>query len=144
MALDRKKIFQLFFYLLFYLSLPFQQISKNILLIDFFCFLLIFVECRVLILSGVPTLTTAYLCSYIADPTLFIWLYSFAFGTFKAFLYSSALAAGWSHLPGRVGVVSGIIISGFGFGGFVFGIVTNRLSNPDNVPVEHFTVQGTD
>ena len=95
-------------------------------------------------MGGVPTLTTAYLCSYIRNPTLFIYLYSLSFGTAKAFLYSSALAAGWSHLPGRVGVVSGVIISGFGFGGFVFGIVTNRLSNPDNVPIEHYTVKGTD
>ena len=50
-------------------------------------------------------------------------------------MYSSALAAGWSHLPGRKGMVSGLIICGFGFGGFFFGIISNRFANPDNVRV---------
>jgi MFS transporter, OFA family, oxalate/formate antiporter len=50
-------------------------------------------------------------------------------------MYSSVLAAGWSHLPARIGTVTGIVISGFGFGGFFFGIVTSELCNPDNLPV---------
>jgi len=77
-----------------------------------------------------------FLASYLKSPTWFITIYSMSFGFGKGLLYSSALAAGWSHLPGRKGVVSGIIVSGFGFGGFFFGIITNKLCNPDNVHVE--------
>ena len=53
-------------------------------------------------------------------------------------MYSSALAAGWSHLPGRKGLASGIIVCGFGFGGFFFGMITNKLCNPNNVTVQSF------
>ena len=65
-------------------------------------------------------------------------MYSIGFGIGKGLMYSSALAAGWSHLPGRKGLASGVIICGFGFGGFFFGIITNRLCNPHNVSVKRF------
>ena len=65
-----------------------------------------------------------------------------AFGIGKAFMYSAALQAGWSHLQERIGLVSGLIICGFGFGGFTFGIIMNRLCNPDNISVEKYTIDG--
>ena len=82
------------------------------------------------------------LCSYLQNPTAFIYLYSISFGIGKAFMYSAALQAGWSHLQGRIGMVSGLIICGFGFGGFIFGIVMNRLCNPDNISVEIIIIDG--
>ena len=39
-------------------------------------------------------------------------------------------------------MASGLIICGFGFGGFTFGIVMNRLCNPDNLTVEIYTIDG--
>ena len=39
-------------------------------------------------------------------------------------------------------MVSGLIICGFGFGGFFFGIITNRLCNPDNIAVQKFMIDG--
>ena len=33
------------------------------------------------------------------------------------------------------GVVSGIIIGGFGFGAFIFGFISTAIANPDNLPV---------
>ena len=59
-------------------------------------------------------------------------------------MYSSVLHACWSHIPGRIGTATGIVISGFGFGGFIFGIVTNELCNPDNVEVETYTIKDTE
>lgn len=50
----------------------------------------------------------------------------------KGFFYSTALHASWSHLPGRKGLVTGIITSGMGFGAFIWGIVALSLVNPDN------------
>jgi len=90
---------------------------------------------KVLISGGVFSLGMVYLCSYIENPNTFIYCYSFAFGIGKALMYSSALQAGWSHLQERIGMVSGLIICGFGFGGFTFGIIMNRLCNPDNISV---------
>jgi hypothetical protein len=54
-------------------------------------------------------------------------------------MYAPPLAAAWSHLPGRKGMASGIIISGFGFGGFIFGNVSHYLCNPDNLLATPYT-----
>ena len=35
-------------------------------------------------------------------------------------------------LPGRKGLVSGIIVSGVGIGGFMYGIIANNIVNPEN------------
>lgn len=66
----------------------------------------------------------------------FIFTYALGMGIFKGLLQSALLRAGWSHLPGRKGLVSGAIISGYGFGGFFFGLYTNMLANPDNLHYE--------
>ena len=97
---------------------------------------------KVLICGGTISLSMVYACSYIKSPTAFIYCYSSAFGIGKALMYSASLQAGWSHLKGRIGVVSGFIICGFGFGGFIFGLVSNRLCNPDNIGVETMIIDG--
>jgi hypothetical protein len=51
----------------------------------------------------------------------------------KGFLYPVALEAGWTHLPGRKGFVSGLITSGMGIGPFILGIIANKIMNPYNV-----------
>jgi MFS transporter, OFA family, oxalate/formate antiporter len=94
----------------------------------------------VLTVAGTFALSCVLFCSYLTNPTHFIILYSFGFGVGKGLMYSAALQAGWSHLPGRKGFASGFIISGFGFGGFFFGIITNLLSNPQNIPVQGYEV----
>ena len=38
----------------------------------------------------------------------------------------------WSHFPQHKGRISGIIISGFGFGTTAFNLVATNLINPDN------------
>jgi hypothetical protein len=58
------------------------------------------------------------------NPNYFIYSYGCAFGIGKGMMYSTALQAAISHLPGRKGVVSGFVICGFGFGGFLFGILS--------------------
>lgn len=55
------------------------------------------------------------------------------FGIGKGFLYPAPLKAGWSHLEGRRGLVSGIIVSGLGIGSFSFGMLVSYLTNPDNL-----------
>jgi hypothetical protein len=93
-------------------------------------------------MGGVVSLSLVFCCSYILNPFVFIYCYALAFGVGKGFMYSAALQAGWSHLQGRLGFASGLIICGFGFGGFIFGIVTNLLCNPDNVSVNTYIVEG--
>ena len=89
----------------------------------------------VLLIGGCFTLSAVLICSYIKDPIVFKYLYSVGLGIGKGFMYSSSLYCGISHLPGRKGVVSGCIISGFGFGGFIFGNISHHFANPDNIRV---------
>ena len=83
-----------------------------------------------------------FLCTFIENPTVFVYCYGFAFGIGKSFMYSAALQAGWSHLQNRIGMVSGLIICGFGFGGFIFGIIMRRLCNPENIEVQKYIIDG--
>ena len=85
--------------------------------------------------GGTVSLGLLYACSFIKSPTAFIYCYSTAFGLGKAFLYSSALQAAWTHLRMRIGLATGLIFCGFGFGGSIFGLVSNALANPNNISV---------
>jgi MFS transporter, OFA family, oxalate/formate antiporter len=40
---------------------------------------------------------------------------------------------GWRYYPNNKGLVSGIVLAGFGFGPFVFNYVSTALINPDNI-----------
>ena len=80
----------------------------------------------VIALGGIYSLTAVSMCIYIdIGPTTFTFLYAIGMGIFKGLLTSALLRAGWSHLPERKGLVSGSIISGYGFGGFIFGNFAN-------------------
>lgn len=64
--------------------------------------------------------------------------YAGGFGIGKGFIYPAPLRATWSHLPGRKGMVSGIIVSGLGLGAFIYGIIIQKLVNPNNLPAEKY------
>ena len=100
-----------------------------------FHILIIFSLFRVLISGGLLSMAMVYMCSFLKSPAAFIYSYGCAFGICKGLMYSAVLQAGWSHLKERIGMVSGLITCGFGFGGFIFGIVTNLLCNPENIEV---------
>lgn len=68
------------------------------------------------------------------EPLSFLIVYALGFGVAKGLLYPAPIRAGHSHLPGRRGLVSGVIVSGLGFGSFLFGIIANEVCNPDNLP----------
>ena len=64
---------------------------------------------------------------------VFFALYAVGFGMGKGFMYPAPLNAAWSHLPGRKGFVSGIVVSGLGIGAFAFGVLARQIVNPDNL-----------
>lgn len=43
------------------------------------------------------------------------------------------IIAGWEYFPTRKGLVSGLIVAGFGLGSFIFGFIALAITNPDNV-----------
>lgn len=62
-------------------------------------------------------------------------MFTFAggFGLCNALTYMVPMHHGWLWFPERPGLVSGIIVGGFGVGTLVFSLVCTALVNPDNV-----------
>jgi MFS family permease len=94
------------------------------------------------LIGGIITISTTYLAGVSSSPFGYILLFSIGFGFGKSFLYPMALEAGWTHLPGRKGFVSGFVTSGMGLGPFVMGIVANKLVNPLNLQPTPVVVNG--
>lgn len=91
----------------------------------------------VVALGGAIAISMVSMCAYLRfSPKVFMLMYALGMGIFKGLLQSAILRAGWSHLPERKGLVSGCIISGFGFGGFFFGLYVPWLCNPHGLNYE--------
>lgn len=64
--------------------------------------------------------------------TAFMVTFSVSFGICNGLSYTIPLKVGWDHYPNNKGLVSGVIIGGFGLGSFIFGLISTLLINPNN------------
>ena len=87
---------------------------------------------RLLFLMNVFGLSLVFLATFQTDFWLFTSLYVAGFGTTNAMTYMVAVHHGWLWFPNRPGLVSGLIIAGFGFGALIFNNVSRQLVNPHN------------
>ena len=59
-------------------------------------------------------------------------------------VYWPPIMCGWEWFPNNKGLISGLIVAGFGFGAFIFGFVSTELVNPNNLKADRkFTHNGT-
>ena len=87
-------------------------------------------------LLGGYVLTAGVLLSSEAKSLFSLVLFNGAFfGVGLGLAYSPPISASARWFPEQKGLVTGIIISGFGGGAFVFGSIANALVNPDNLAV---------
>mmetsp|Transcript_20878 Transcript_20878/g.25633 ORF Transcript_20878/g.25633 Transcript_20878/m.25633 type:complete len:262 (-) Transcript_20878:1209-1994(-) len=63
----------------------------------------------------------------------FLPLFSVGFGICNGLTYMVPMQHGWLWYPERPGLISGIIIGGFGIGTFVFCLVSEHLVNPEGI-----------
>lgn len=70
--------------------------------------------------------------SYVTSLPAFAVLYGVFYGFGLGICYLVPLICAWEHFPNRKGLISGIIIGGFGFGAFFFGFISFALANPNN------------
>ena len=73
-----------------------------------------------------------YLSSYMDRLGPFLALYALVFGLGMGIAYTAPMAASWKWLPDQKGLASGVILTGFGVGGFFFNILGSKLINPNN------------
>jgi len=64
----------------------------------------------------------------------FVFFYSVCFPTGIGFVYQIPLMCGWEWFPDRKGLVSGLVIGGFGLAAFTFGFITTAIANPEDFP----------
>ena len=87
--------------------------------------------------AGIPALTCFFIASFMVEGQFvaFAVLYVLGFAFVQGISYMVPVHHGWLWFPGSPGLVSGIIIGGFGCAPLVFDNMWTRVINPDNVPV---------
>lgn len=55
------------------------------------------------------------------------------FGIACGLSYTVPLKIAWDHYPEKKGLISGIVLAGFGVGSFIFNIVSTLIVNPKNL-----------
>ena len=90
----------------------------------------------IIALTAIVCFPLLFLCTVVPGFTGFACLYIVAFSLNNGFVYMVPVHHGWLWFPRNAGLVSGIIIGGFGFGGLIFDNLCTRLINPEEEPVQ--------
>lgn len=87
---------------------------------------------RLLFLTAIVGLSLVVMATFQTEFWSFTALYVAGFGMTNALTYMVPVHHGWLWFPNRPGLVSGIIICGFGFGALTFNIMSLAIVNPAN------------
>jgi OFA family oxalate/formate antiporter-like MFS transporter len=93
--------------------------------------------------SAFLALAGVFLSSFTTSLNLFIFLYAVWFSVGIGVAYLVPLVCGWEFYRAQKGMVSGIVIGGFGFGSFAFSYVWFAIANPNNETPEEKVEGGT-
>ena len=84
-----------------------------------------------MILCGSIFFFTFFYCSLFVDKFWYFGLfYCLAFSTCHGLTYMAGVHHGWLWFPNNAGLVSGIILAGFGFGPFIINFLSTKAINP--------------
>ena len=81
---------------------------------------------------GFLSLSGIFLSSYTRNLFAFLLLYAGFNGIGSGAMYILILIAVWEWFPAKKGFVTGVTLTGFGLGLFVFSFVSTKLVNPDS------------
>ena len=62
----------------------------------------------------------------------FVFFYCVVWPFGIGLVYWPPIMCGWEWFPNNKGLVSGLIVGGYGFGAFIFGFISTAIANPDN------------
>ena len=89
------------------------------------------------IIGGIFAIGGVFLSSFVTSYIAFVLIYPTLFGIGVGFSYMAPIVSGWEYFPTKRGVVSGLIVGGFGFGSFIFGFISLANVNPDGKSPEY-------
>lgn len=72
-----------------------------------------------------------FLSSFQTRLVPFMLCYSVMVGIGIGTAYNAPIVAGWSWFPQKKGAVNGVVLTGFGAGGFIFNMIGTKLINPE-------------
>ena len=76
--------------------------------------------------------TSVYIASTMTTWWGFVFWYCVVFPMGIGIVYWTPIMCGWEWFPQNKGLISGLVIAGFGFGAFTFGFISTGLVNPQN------------
>ena len=89
---------------------------------------------KLVILLGVSIMSGSILfASYMKTWWSFVAFYCFGYPAGIGIVYWVPIMCGWEWFPENKGLVSGLVVGGYGFGAFIFGFVTTAIANPENL-----------
>ena len=92
---------------------------------------------RLLILmGGCVAFPCFFIASFMENFTGYAILYAFGFAFNQGMTYMVPVHHGWLWFPNNPGLVSGIILGGYGVGSLIFDNVLTHVVNPDNISVD--------
>lgn len=94
---------------------------------------------RLLLIATVFSISLVWIATLQSEFWSFAAFYIIGFGVTNAMTYMVPVHHGWLWFPKRPGLVSGLIICGFGFGALIFNTLSQNLVNPDNESADQET-----
>ena len=91
---------------------------------------------RLLIIGTFIGLSGMLIATLMDTFAAFLPIFSIGFGVCNGITYLIPLHHSWLWFPDRPGLISGIIVSGFGIGTFAFNELCIFIVNPDNEKAE--------
>ena len=86
----------------------------------------------VICLGGTLSLSGVYLSSYTTGIRSFLAMYCCMNGIGCGTCYFVVLICAWEWFPTKKGLVTGLTLGGYGFGSFLFSLISTRLVNPEH------------
>jgi len=84
----------------------------------------------VLTLGCSVSLLGNFASSYTTSILPYLACYTLMNGVGCGACYLIPMICGWEHLPQRRGLVTGLALFGFGFGSFIFSLISTAIVNP--------------
>ena len=78
-------------------------------------------------------LVGVYISSYTTTLATYLPLYCLMNGLGCGMNYLLPLICGWEWFPHKKGLVSGLTLGGYGFGSFIFSLISTELVNPQGL-----------
>lgn len=89
---------------------------------------------RVIMGAGCTLMCSSFfISSYVTSWWVFVFSYGVMFPLGVGIVYYTPMMCAWEWFPERRGMVSGIIVAGYGFGSSITGMISTKIVNPNNL-----------